>query len=154
MYFVAFHGKLVRSEFRINTYLHYFQVAEFVRYNNEYEDQILAHHAGRCQENSLETDTNFTTPNSTAISTTEILENEDTLLLEERITEEIPRNGTVRVIAKCPLKPKKNYFVSANLHFAPSGRPRLLMCCQHSDEHFAQAHLAHLVHRQECCRHV
>jgi hypothetical protein len=140
----AFHGKLLRSVYRTNTHLNYFQVAEFVRYNGEYRKPILAHHTADCP---------IVSSNSNSENGTELVETAGPTL-EERIAAEIPVSGTVRVIAKCPLKPNKTYFVSARLHIAPSGRPRLIMCCQHSDEHFAEAHLEHLILRQECCRHV
>ena len=145
--YTAFHGKLRRSVFRNNVYLYYFQVAEFARYNGEYQNPVLRHSAQMCPVG--ETASN----NSTAIDETE--ESED-ILLQQRITEEIPETvgSTVRVIAKCPLRIDKTYFVSAHLHITRNGRPRLLMCCQHSDEHFTMAHLTQLVHRQQCCRHV
>ena len=138
----------MRSVFRINTYLHYFQVAEFVRYNGEYGNPILAHAAGLCPTSSP------SNSSSAAAEAGNGTESQQTgLELRERIAAEVPVAGTVRVIAKCPLKRGKTYFVSARLHLARSGRPRLIMCCQHSDEHFAEAHLAQLLHRQECCRH-
>ena len=143
--YAAFHGKLLRSVFRTNTYLHYFQVAEFVRYNGEYENPILSHHTRDCP---------IVTSNSSSTHYRHENDTEPGPSLEERIAAEIPVSGTVRVISKCPLKLNKTYFVSARLHLARSGRSRLLMCCQHSDEHFAEAHLAQLIHRQECCRHV
>lgn len=142
----AFHGKLLRSEFRTNTYLYYFQVAEYMRYNGEYQHPLLSHAASRCpsEETSV--------VNSTVVVAAN--RSQEEVLLQERIAAEIPISGTVRVIAKCPLRINKTYFVSAMLHFTRNGRPRLLMCCQHSDEHFALAHLNQLVHRQVCCRHV
>lgn len=136
----AFHGKLTRSVFRTNTYLYYFQVAEFVKYNGQYQEQLLEEEIEKC-------------PVEVSNSNSTVNDTEDLSLLE-MITAEIPRSGTVRVIAKCPLRLRKTYFVSATTHITRNGRPRLIMCCQHSDEHYAVAHLADLVHRQECCRHT
>ena len=149
----AFHGKLLRSVYRTNTYLNYFKVAEFVRYNGEYGNPILAHQAGACPIVTTTTTTN----SSIELNGTEEEEEEEqggVLDLLESIEQEVPQTGTVRVIAKCPMRLNKTYFVSARLHTARSGRPRLIMCCQHSDEHFTKAHLTHLLHRQECCRHI
>ncbi len=116
--------------------MYYFQVADFVKYNGAYKDPLLARDAAMCpgtSPSSNETETAFS--------------NED-------ILDEIPPDGTVRVYAKCPLRINKTYFVSGHLHVTKNGRPRLMMCCTHADEHYTISHLADLVHRQECCRHV
>lgn len=139
--YTVFHGKLRRSTFRINTHLHYFQVADFVKYNGRYQDPLLVQESGRCPAEEIDS-------NSTATE-----ETQDSSL-QDRIRAEIPPTGTVRVIAKCPLRLNKTYFVSATLHITRNGRPRLLMCCQHSDEHYAMAHLNQLVRTRECCRHI
>ena len=140
---IGFHGKLRESTYRTNTYIYYFQVAEFVKYNGVYRDPILAREAGKCPIDDAAS-------NSTSNATDEKSESS---LLEDKILAEIPPDGIVRVYAKCPLRLNKTYFVSTTLHVTRNGRPRLLMCCQHFDEHYAMAHLTDLLHRQECCRH-
>ena len=120
-------------------------MAEFLRYNGEYQNPLLSHAASRCPVEGVV---------SNLTAAVAVNRSHEAVLLEERISAEIPTSGTVRVMAKCPLRINKTYFVSAVLHITRNGRPRLLMCCQHSDEHFALAHLNQLVRRQVCCRHV
>ena len=137
----VFYGKLRRSVYRTNTYLYYFQVAHFMKYNGLYRDPHLAREIENCP--AEETHSNVTEK-----------EPDEDSSLEDSILAEIPPTGMVRVIAKCPLRLNKTYFVSATLHITRNGRPRLIMCCQHSDERFAVTHLVEMVHRQECCRHI
>lgn len=132
----GFHGKLRSMTYRNNLYIYYFQVADFVKYNGVYKDPLLARDAAMCPDSS-----------ASANDTKTLFSNED-------ISDEIPPDGTVRVYAKCPLRVNKTYFVSGHLHATKNGRPRLIMCCTHADEHYAITHLADLLHRQECCRHI
>lgn len=128
--------------YRINTYLYYFQVARYTKYNGLYKDPHLVREIGNCPAEGNRS------------NTAKDDSDEEDSSLEENILAEIPPSGTVRVIAKCPLRLNKTYFVSAKLHITRNGRPRLIMCCQHSDEHFAVTHLVELVHRQQCCRYI
>ena len=117
-------------------------MADFVKYNGQYQEPLLEEEVGKCPVEE-----------SNSNSTTAEVDGEDLSYLE-MITAEVPRHGIVRVIAKCPLRLHKTYFVSATAHITRNGRPKLNMCCQHSDEHYAIAHLRDLVHTQECCRHI
>ena len=141
----GFLGKLRSAIYRPNLNVYYFQVAEYVKYHRVYKDPFLAQLDGRCPSDTINS-----TDNETLLENENDSENET--VLDSRVISQMESGGLLRVYAKCPLKANKTYFVSTTLHFTKNGRPRLIMCCQHNDEHYALNYLTNLLHDQECCR--
>ena len=159
-------GTLQRSEYdRSKIYTHYIRLAEYVKYNNSYnehaEDFLLPHaNQLQCTVNNITTyistyNTVPRTSNSMHRNTHRFHNSVHLQDIRMRPPGFLPYDGTIKIYSKYPLDVGQIYLISGHvglLTVAGRMQERFILCCAEEDESHAASQLEGLLYRNECCR--